>query len=353
MPSIPTCRSSIRWTSRPRDRSTTSSRSDATATSEASSPAPGVRRPVFRSGRVRPPSRRISRSISQVSASRSLCNQRRRASRARPRLAVRRRSRLPVVIGKPDPVEDRPGRCVRAPTCRSRPDRIPGAGLRHERGSDGVIEPCWGPFGVIASPAEGKSITTFAGVASDGAVYGVNTMEALESRTRASACTEVGASARRSLLPVVTSAPPDVRFAARWCKPGRNHEFAGDGSGFRAASVEGPSDGGVRACLCPRTGPLTPAGRGSSGSRWPASPRCSPSAPAPRARGWPRRRGRDPSWRLTFADEFDRLDAAKWNYRDNTFMHTNGVENLFRAANVTAQQRGPAAHRPSARPTAR
>jgi beta-glucanase (GH16 family) len=38
--------------------------------------------------------------------------------------------------------------------------------------------------------------------------------------------------------------------------------------------------------------------------------------------------------RLTFADDFDRLDPAKWNYMDNTFMHTNRVENTFRAANV-------------------
>jgi beta-glucanase (GH16 family) len=43
------------------------------------------------------------------------------------------------------------------------------------------------------------------------------------------------------------------------------------------------------------------------------------------------------SWRLAFSDEFDRLDSTKWNYRDNTFMHTNGVENTFRAANVTTQ----------------
>ncbi len=39
--------------------------------------------------------------------------------------------------------------------------------------------------------------------------------------------------------------------------------------------------------------------------------------------------------RLTFVDHFDRLDATKWNYRDNTFMHTNGVENVYRAANVS------------------
>jgi beta-glucanase (GH16 family) len=52
---------------------------------------------------------------------------------------------------------------------------------------------------------------------------------------------------------------------------------------------------------------------------------CAPGAPVPVGR----------SWRLTFADEFDRLDAAKWNFRDNTFMHTNGVENTFRAANVS------------------
>jgi beta-glucanase (GH16 family) len=43
------------------------------------------------------------------------------------------------------------------------------------------------------------------------------------------------------------------------------------------------------------------------------------------------------TWRLTFADDFDRLDASKWNFRDNTFMHTNRVENVFRAANVSVR----------------
>lgn len=44
------------------------------------------------------------------------------------------------------------------------------------------------------------------------------------------------------------------------------------------------------------------------------------------------------SWRLVFADEFDRLDPARWNYRDNTMMSTNGVENTFRAANVKVRK---------------
>src|SRR4051794_37886695 len=37
---------------------------------------------------------------------------------------------------------------------------------------------------------------------------------------------------------------------------------------------------------------------------------------------------------LTFHDEFDRLDLAKWNDMDSTYLDTNGVENVFRSANV-------------------
>ncbi len=47
--------------------------------------------------------------------------------------------------------------------------------------------------------------------------------------------------------------------------------------------------------------------------------------------------GGDRGLRLTFSDDFDRLDASRWNYRDNTFMRTNRVENVFRAANVTVR----------------
>jgi beta-glucanase (GH16 family) len=43
------------------------------------------------------------------------------------------------------------------------------------------------------------------------------------------------------------------------------------------------------------------------------------------------------AWHLTFSDDFDHLDPTKWNYRDNTFMHTNRVENVFRAANVSVR----------------
>jgi beta-glucanase (GH16 family) len=43
------------------------------------------------------------------------------------------------------------------------------------------------------------------------------------------------------------------------------------------------------------------------------------------------------AWRVVFADEFTRLDPTRWNYRDNTMMSTNGVENTFRAANVTVR----------------
>ena len=38
---------------------------------------------------------------------------------------------------------------------------------------------------------------------------------------------------------------------------------------------------------------------------------------------------------LTFQDEFNRLDLAKWNDMDSTYLDTNGVENVFRAANVS------------------
>lgn len=37
---------------------------------------------------------------------------------------------------------------------------------------------------------------------------------------------------------------------------------------------------------------------------------------------------------LAFRDEFDRLDLTKWNDMDSTYLDTNGVENVFRAANV-------------------
>jgi beta-glucanase (GH16 family) len=39
--------------------------------------------------------------------------------------------------------------------------------------------------------------------------------------------------------------------------------------------------------------------------------------------------------RLTFRDEFTTLDHAKWNDMDSTYLDTNGVENVFRAANVS------------------
>lgn len=65
----------------------------------------------------------------------------------------------------------------------------------------------------------------------------------------------------------------------------------------------------------------------------PVLPACDPVAPLDPAP--PRPAAVRSAWRLTFSDDFDRLDPARWNFGDNTFMRTNHVENVFRAANVS------------------